>query len=73
MNHYPDYGKHRWTVDTPADLEFIRQVYARQNDPTDFNWKNVLALLEREPELASINAHVLHKSAYDTDTRNLNS
>jgi spore coat polysaccharide biosynthesis protein SpsF len=73
LNHYPDYGQHRWTVDTPADLEFVRQVYAHLGGQAGFGWKNVLALLEREPELVSINARVLHKSAYDTDTRNINS
>ena len=60
-NHVPDYGALRWTVDTPEDLEFIRQVFARfEND--DFDWKDILALLEKEPALAKINADVHHKT-----------
>jgi spore coat polysaccharide biosynthesis protein SpsF len=69
LNHFPDYGQHRWTVDTPADLEFVKQVYTHLADPSSFSWKKVLALLDQKPELMSINAHVPHKSAFDTDLR----
>jgi spore coat polysaccharide biosynthesis protein SpsF (cytidylyltransferase family) len=48
-------------VDTPADLEFIRQVYARFNGRTDFTWLEILDLMQREPELAQINAGVGQK------------
>ena len=61
LNHVPDYGSLRWTVDTPEDLTFIREVFARF-DHDDFGWKDILALLEREPELAKINAEVHHKT-----------
>jgi spore coat polysaccharide biosynthesis protein SpsF len=69
LNHSPDYGAMRWTVDTPADLEFVRQVYARLAGHTDFTWMDVLSILENEPELTSINAGVQHKSAFDVDHR----
>lgn len=69
LNHFPDYGSLRWTVDTSADLEFVRQIYARFEGQADFGWQDVLALLEKEPELASINADVKHKSAFDVDQR----
>ena len=61
INHIPDYGSLRWTVDTPEDLEFIRQVFARF-DHDDFGWKDILALLEKEPELAKINENIHHKT-----------
>ncbi len=61
VNHYPDHGSLRWTVDTPKDLEFIREIFARF-DNDDFGWKDILALLEKEPELAKINADVHHKT-----------
>jgi len=61
VNHVPDYGSLRWTVDTPEDLEFIRQVFARF-DHDDFGWQDILALLDREPALAKINADVHHKT-----------
>ncbi len=61
VNHVPDYGSLRWTVDTPEDLEFIQQVFARF-DHDDFGWQDILSLLEKEPELAKINADVHHKT-----------
>ncbi len=69
LNHHPGYGALRWTVDTAADLEFVRLVYARLADKPHFGWQDVLTLLEHEPELASINADVKHKTAFDIDHR----
>ncbi len=39
LNHTTDFGDYRWTVDTPEDLEFIRQVYRRFDGRDDFTWK----------------------------------
>lgn len=49
----------RWTVDDPADLEFVREVY-RELYPAEpaFRTEDVLALLERRPELKAINAGI---------------
>lgn len=60
-----DYGQLRWTVDNAEDLTFIREIYDRFEGRDDFTWGDVLALLEKEPELAEINAHVQHKSHLD--------
>ena len=65
LHHDPDYGRMRWTVDTPEDLEFMRQVYSRFDGRDDFTWQEVLALVQREPELAAINSTVRHKTLYD--------
>lgn len=65
LHHDPDYGRMRWTVDTPEDLEFMRQVYARFDGRDDFSWQEVLTLLQREPYLSAINSAVRHKSLYD--------
>jgi spore coat polysaccharide biosynthesis protein SpsF len=48
---------HRWTIDYPEDYEFIRRVYDALYRPGRevFSMAEVLALLEREPELAAIN------------------
>lgn len=56
-----DQGRHRWTVDTPEDLALVRAIYARLGDPSA-GWRDVLELLEREPALAEINAHVEQKA-----------
>ncbi len=69
LHHHPDYGHYRWTVDTPEDLELIRQIAARFSDDA-FSWKEVLSLVKREPQLAQINAQVKHKTHLDVDERN---
>jgi spore coat polysaccharide biosynthesis protein SpsF len=68
-NHVPDLGSLRWTVDTPEDLEFMRQVYSRMGGRDDFSWKEVLELVQREPALAAINAGVRHKALNEVDER----
>ena len=69
LHHTTDLGAYRWTVDTAADLEFIRQVYARFDGRDDFTWKEVLDLVHREPKLMEINAGVRHKTLRDIDKR----
>jgi len=67
VNHDPDYGALRWTVDTAPDLELLRQVYARFDNRDTFSWTDVLALFEREPELAGINASIPQKSGLEAE------
>ncbi len=66
----PDYGSLRWTVDTPEDLEFIRQLYKRFDGRDDFTWQEILELVQREPGLSQINAGIRHKTLTETDSRN---
>ena len=51
-----DMGDERWTVDHEADLAFVRAVYARLAPLGPFGYREVRALLEREPELRSLNS-----------------
>jgi spore coat polysaccharide biosynthesis protein SpsF len=69
LHHTTDFGDYRWTVDTPEDLEFVRQVYNRFDGRDDFTWKEVLDLVHDEPELTKINAGVHHKTLKDIDER----
>ena len=69
LHHHPDYGTLRWTVDTPADLELVQQIFSRMTDKPDFSWLEVIELFKNEPQLAQINADVQHKTAYDVDPR----
>lgn len=69
LHHEPDYGQMRWTVDTPEDLEFMRQVYSRFDGRNDFSWKEVLDLVHNEPDLIKINASIKHKTLKDIDER----
>lgn len=57
-----DHGPYRWTVDTVEDLEFVRAIYSRLGPGDAFGWREILALLDHEPELASINSGVQQKS-----------
>jgi spore coat polysaccharide biosynthesis protein SpsF len=69
VEHDPDYGAQRWTVDTAEDLRLLREVFARFGGRDDFSWLDVLRLLEDEPELGSINAGVRHKIGFEVDDR----
>jgi len=71
LNHTTDFGEYRWTVDTPEDLEFMRQVYSRFDGRDDFTWKEVLDLIHDEPQLMQINSEVQHKTLKDIDKRAL--
>jgi len=68
LHHTPDYGDLRWTVDTPADLELARKIATHFPDDT-FSWKDILALVQSNPELTQINAQVQHKTHLDVDER----
>jgi spore coat polysaccharide biosynthesis protein SpsF len=59
-----DYSGYRWTVDTPEDLDLLRAVYARFGKRDDVSWREVLQLMEREPELAEINRHIVQKTLH---------
>jgi len=69
LHHTTDFGDYRWTVDTPEDLEFIRQVYGHFDGRDDFSWKEVLDLVHDKPNLMQINANVKHKTLKDIDQR----
>ncbi len=69
LHHQPDYGSLRWTVDTPEDLAFIREIFARLDGKPDFTWYDVLSIVQKEPELAEINAGIRHKTMTETDHR----
>lgn len=71
LNHSTDFSDYRWTVDTPEDLEFMRQVYSHFDGRDDFTWKEVLDLVHDEPKLMEINADVQHKTLKDIDKRAL--
>jgi spore coat polysaccharide biosynthesis protein SpsF len=69
LNHTSDFGDYRWTVDTPEDLEFMRQVYSHFDGRDDFTWKEMLDLVHDNPELMKINSGEQHKTLKDIDDR----
>lgn len=55
-----NYSHHRWTVDTPEDMELVRRIYNHFGHG-DFGWREVLALLDEYPDWVRINADVQQK------------
>ncbi len=57
--HAEDLSAHRWTVDTEADLKFVRDVFAALAEHGGlFGMTEVLALLDQRPELVWLNAGI---------------
>lgn len=48
-------GKERWTLDTPQDYLFLQQIVAGLEYETPSHYQDILALLEKQPELRRIN------------------
>lgn len=55
-----DLSFHRWTLDTPADLAFIRAIYEHFGND-DFTWTDVLDFLMNHPEIVGINSDIRQK------------
>lgn len=55
--HEADLSSHRWTLDEPRDLSFIRAVFGELGS-RPFSTKDVLDLLARRPELARLNQDI---------------
>jgi len=62
VRHDVDWSHLRWTVDTPEDLELVRRV-CHELGTAAFSWTDVLAVFDRHPELARINAGVVQRVA----------
>jgi len=71
LDYEVDYGSLRWTVDTPQDLEVVRQIFIHFSGRQYFGWLEVLDLIQNHPELRLINVDVHHKTGFDVDDRNL--
>ena len=57
--HSPDLSAHRWTVDEPDDFEFVNKVYQNlYNKKVNFTTSDILSLLEKQPELTTINCQI---------------
>jgi glutamate-1-semialdehyde aminotransferase/spore coat polysaccharide biosynthesis protein SpsF (cytidylyltransferase family) len=56
-------GEFRWTVDHPADLEFVRAIYRELNNGK-CRLEPILALLKEKPELQKIQETVISNEGY---------
>ena len=57
-------GKYRWTVDYPADLEFVRGIYEAFAGNKTFGCQDIFHLLKERPELATIQAETITNEGY---------
>lgn len=56
----------RMSVDTPADLQFMNELYKRLgSEPGEANMADVVKILIEQPDLLEINAHIYQKKASD--------
>ena len=70
VTHEPNLSALRWTVDTAADLEFVRAVYGRLAASAETaGMDDVLGLLRRHPELAALNRGIARNEGYATSVR----
>ena len=69
VRHEPDYSHLRWTVDEPADLEFVRRVYHLLGAEAVFGMDEVLTLLQTHPELSAVNAQFERNEGYKKSLR----
>lgn len=58
------YQHYRWTVDEPEDLEFIRAVYQAFRHKETFGMKDVLELIDKNPELEKMNSDIVSNVGY---------
>lgn len=58
-------GHYRWTIDEPADYEFLKKVFHDLYSPEKpFLYKDVLELLKKKPELQKINSKIIRNEGY---------
>jgi len=69
VDHTPNLGHLRLTVDTPEDLALIRKIYTAFGNSDSFSLKDILDLLAKHPDWQEINAGVAHKGYLDVDQR----
>lgn len=58
-----DLSKLRWTIDEPRDFEFVGAIY-REFSNRYFDMREVLQLMNRRPELATVNEGITRNEGY---------
>lgn len=63
--HDTDLSAHRWTLDTPEDLEFLRHVVSACNESENFcDMKKILEIVDAHPEWQKINKKFERNEGY---------
>ena len=61
MENDADLSKLRWTVDTLEDFELMKRISTAGLATIVFSWREVLTLLQEEPQWQEVNRHVSQK------------
>ncbi len=65
MKHTVDLSGKRWTLDTQEDLEFLKIIFENiYYKRPDFNMTDILAFIEKYPEIERINSEALRNEGY---------
>jgi spore coat polysaccharide biosynthesis protein SpsF len=64
-----DAGRVRWTVDTPADLQAVRELVRVAGATVDTSWLELLDVWSAHPELADLNSAIVQRRAEHVDPR----
>ncbi len=59
MQYSPDLSTLRWTVDELVDFAVIEKVFQHFHPRTDFKWSEVLSLQLQQPDIFTINQHII--------------
>jgi spore coat polysaccharide biosynthesis protein SpsF len=59
-----DLSDWRWTVDKPADMEFMQRVFGHFRDEPLVSFRDVITWLENNPEVRGINAGTIRNEGY---------
>lgn len=60
-----DLSRERWTLDESADYRFLEALSNHiPGSILDIGWRDVLALLDRHPDIAEINRHIIRNEGY---------
>jgi spore coat polysaccharide biosynthesis protein SpsF (cytidylyltransferase family) len=59
-------SSYRWTLDQAEDFEFIQKIYRKfkESNVDEFYMKDIIGLLEKNPELISINSAIKRNEGY---------
>jgi glutamate-1-semialdehyde 2,1-aminomutase len=68
IRHTTDESSGRWTVDEPADFEVVQAIVQQFGGRTDFGWREVLALRQRETDLFTANQMIKRNEGADLGT-----
>lgn len=70
LKHEENLSTLRWTVDEPADFEFVSRIY-EELYPTNpnFGMRDVLAFLDQHRELTTLNHHFERNEGYEKSLR----